>query len=203
MSRVYSCIQEGRRLFGHTRISLWEHKQVRKFFLININVSHANGYIYWHIYNLAGRSWKLTASLENEHLVDLRSKFSDRRQSQDGRVGGHAVHVSSQLAKPWFPGRGWGLSPCGVSTKFYHWTNKRTSDTGTLISVTSSRGPPLGTETGSIQFLANFSAGRLRPKNSQDRSTVPFINKNETPFLQRNVYRRMSKVKTYKTKQTK
>lgn len=82
-------------MFSHTRISLQEHKQVRNFFLININVSHANGYMYSHIYNLASSSWKLTASLENEHIVDLRSKFSDRRQSQDGRVGGHAVHVSS------------------------------------------------------------------------------------------------------------
>ena len=82
-------------MFSHTRISLQEHKQVRNFFLININVSHANGYMYSHIYNLAGSSWKLTASLENEHIVDLRSKFSNRRQSQDGRVGGHAVHVSS------------------------------------------------------------------------------------------------------------
>lgn len=59
---------------------------------------------------------------------------------------------------------------------------------GILISVTSPKGPPFGTETGSIQLLANFSAGRLRPNNKQDRNTVPFINKNETTeeYLQTN-----------------
>ena len=54
--------------------------------------------------------------------------------------------------------------------------------------MNSPKGPPLGTETGFIQLLANFSAGRLRPNNKQDRNTVPLINKNKTTeeYLQTN-----------------